>query len=83
MEGMDPDRRLLFWLRIPYAVDVALALVGIGFLLAGRDVGWWVLVFAAGRAVIGTVALFWIAPRVIASRTAARASESDHDDERP
>jgi len=65
---MDPTRRLLFWLKVPYAADAALTLIGIGLLLAGRSVGWWVLVFAAVRAVIGTIALFWIAPRVIARR---------------
>ncbi|HEY5224066.1 MAG TPA: hypothetical protein VIJ18_13590 [Microbacteriaceae bacterium] len=63
---MDPTKRLLFWLRIPYAADVALALIGVGFLLAGRSVGWWVLLFTFVRAVIGTIALFWLAPKLIA-----------------
>ena len=65
---MDPTKRLLFWLRIPYVADAALVLIGIGLLLAGRSVGWWVLVFAAVRAVIGTIALFWLAPKLIARR---------------
>lgn len=68
---MDPaTSRLMFWLKIPYVADVALVLIGAGFLLAGRSVGWWVLVFAAARAVVGTIALVWIAPKMIARRTA-------------
>jgi hypothetical protein len=66
---VDPTKRLLFWLRVPYAADAALVLIGIGLLLAGRTVGWWVLVFAAVRAVIGTIALFWLAPKLIARRS--------------
>jgi hypothetical protein len=65
---MDPTRRLLFWLRIPYAADVALLLFGGGLLLAGRQVGWWVLIFALVRALIGTIALFRLAPKLIARR---------------
>ena len=65
---MDPSRRLLFWLRVPYAADAALALIGGGFLLAGNGVGWWVLLFAAVRAIIGTIALVIIAPRVLARK---------------
>lgn len=65
---MDPTKRLLFWLRVPYAADVALVLIGVGLLLAGRGVGWWVLLLAFVRAVIGTIALFWLAPKLIARR---------------
>ncbi|TXN30697.1 hypothetical protein [Lacisediminihabitans profunda] len=65
---MDPTKRLLFWLRVPYAADVVLVVFGVGLLLSGMPVGWWVLVFAVVRAAIGTFALFWIAPRVIARR---------------
>jgi membrane protein YdbS with pleckstrin-like domain len=65
---MDPTKRLLFWLRIPYVADAALVLIGVWLLLSGRSVGWWVLVFAAVRAVIGTIALFWLAPKLIARR---------------
>lgn len=68
--GIDPAQRLLFWLRVPYVLDAVLVAVGIGYLIAGDGVGWWVLVFAFLRAVIGTVSLFWIAPRVIARRAA-------------
>jgi hypothetical protein len=67
-ENMDPTKRLLFWLRIPYAADAALVLIGVGLLLAGRSVGWWVLLFAVVRAIIGTIALFWLAPKLIARR---------------
>ena len=86
--GPDPSgegatKRLLFWLRVPYVLDVVLAAVGIGYLVTGDGVGWWVLLFAFLRAVIGTVSLFWIAPRVIARRAAgpsggtAAASEQE------
>ncbi|PPF79777.1 hypothetical protein C5B96_12160 [Subtercola sp. Z020] len=66
---MDPTRRLMFWLKVPYAADVALVLIGVGLLLGGQSIGWWVLVFAAVRAVVGTIALLWIAPRMIAKRS--------------
>lgn len=65
---MDPTRRLLFWLRVPYVADAALVLIGTGLLLGGRTIGWWVLVFAGVRAVIGTAALFWLAPKLIGRR---------------
>jgi hypothetical protein len=54
---------------VPYAADVALGLIGVGLLLGGKPVGWWVLLFAAVRAVIGTIALLIIAPRVLAKRS--------------
>lgn len=62
---MDPVRRLMFWLRVPFVVDAALAVIGIALLVAGDGVGWWVLVFAGLRAVVGVVAIVWIAPRMI------------------
>ena len=65
---MNADRRLLFWLRVPYAADAALLAIGVALLLAGRSVGFWVLVFAALRAAIGTVALLVLAPRIMARR---------------
>ena len=73
--GMNPTKRLLFWLRVPYAADVALVIIGIGLLLTGKTVGWWVLLFAGIRAVIGTIALFWLAPRMIARRTPPRPTD--------
>lgn len=63
---MDPVRRLLFWLRVPFVADAALVVIGIALLVGGDGVGWWVLVFAGLRAVVGVVALVWIAPRMIA-----------------
>ena len=63
---MDPVRRLLFWLRVPFVADAALVVVGIALLVGGDGVGWWVLVFAGLRAVVGVVAIVWIAPRMIA-----------------
>ncbi|MFB2580092.1 hypothetical protein ACEXQD_02495 [Herbiconiux sp. P15] len=67
--GIDPTVRLLFWLRVPYVLDAVLLVVGVGYLVAGDGAGWWVLLFAFLRAVIGTIALFWIAPRAIARRS--------------
>ncbi|MFT2693606.1 hypothetical protein [Clavibacter zhangzhiyongii] len=63
---MDPVRRLLFWLRVPFVADAALVVIGIVLLVSGDGVGWWVLVFAGLRAVVGVVAIVWIAPRMIA-----------------
>lgn len=68
MAEYDPSDRLLFWLRIPYAADALLVVIGVWLLLAGRSVGWWVLVFAAARAVLGTIALFWIGRRLVHPR---------------
>lgn len=58
------NARLLFWLRVPYVADVLLAVIAALLLAAGREIGWWVLVFAAVRAVVGTIALFWLYPRL-------------------
>jgi membrane protein DedA with SNARE-associated domain len=74
-----PTRRLLFWLKVPYAADIALVLIGVGLLLSSRPVGWWVLLFAAVRAAIGTIALFWIGRRMIARARDDDAS-GDRDD---
>ena len=63
---MDPVRRLMFWLRVPFVADAALVVIGIALLVGGDGVGWWVLVFAGLRAVVGVVAIVWIAPRMIA-----------------
>jgi hypothetical protein len=79
-EGLDEaSRRLLFWFRIPYVADVALGIIGVALLLADRASGWWVLVFAAVRAIIGTFALYWLAPRMLAQR---RPGGDGQDDER-
>ena len=67
--AMQANRRLLFWLRVPYAADVALVVIGVVLLLTGRDVGWSVLIFAGVRAIIGTFALLVLAPRIIAQRS--------------
>lgn len=63
-----PDARLLFWLKVPYVADVVLVIIGVALLIADNTVGWWVLLFAAVRAVIGTIALFWLYPRLQARR---------------
>ncbi|OUE10306.1 hypothetical protein CMsap09_15265 [Clavibacter michiganensis] len=76
---MDPVRRLLFWLRVPFVADAALVVVGIALLVGGDGVGWWVLVFAGLRAVVGVVAIVWIAPRMIARLDPGDDSSSDSD----
>jgi hypothetical protein len=63
-------RRLLFWLRVPYVADAAMVVIGVWLLVDGNGVGWWVLLFAALRAVVGTISLVVIAPRMIAARSA-------------
>jgi hypothetical protein len=68
--GIDPTDRLMFWLKVPYVLDVVLGIVGVGYLIAGNGAGWWILLFGFLRAVIGTISLFWIAPRMIAARRA-------------
>ncbi len=64
MGRVDPTRRLLFWLKAPFAADAVLAVIGVLLLIGNNAAGWWVLLFAAVRAVIGVVALWIIAPRV-------------------
>jgi len=66
---MKANRRLLFWLRVPYTADVALVVMGVVLVVTGRDVGWSALIFAGVRAVIGTLALRVLAPRIIARKS--------------
>ncbi|WP_435094612.1 hypothetical protein [Clavibacter michiganensis] len=79
---MDPVRRLMFWLRVPFVADAALVVIGIALLVGGDGVGWWVLVFAGLRAVVGVVAIVWIAPRMIA-RLGSGDGHSDGADAEP
>ncbi len=65
---MDPTRRLLFWLKVPFAADAVLGVIGVLLLLGHNGAGWWVLLFAAVRAVVGAIALWIIAPRVLRRR---------------
>ena len=62
---MNPTRRLLFWLWTPYVSDFVMAVVGVGMLATGDSAGWLVIIFAAVRATLGTVALL-LAYRMIA-----------------
>ncbi|OUE23537.1 hypothetical protein [Clavibacter michiganensis] len=79
---MDPVRRLMFWLRVPFVADAALVVIGIALIVGGDGVGWWVLVFAGLRAVVGVVAIAWIAPRMIA-RLAPGAEPPDAEPTAP
>lgn len=62
---MTPSSRLLFWLRISFVGDAALAAVGGVLIAEDEHVGYAVLVFVALRAALGVVALL-IAARAIA-----------------
>jgi hypothetical protein len=63
---MDPTRRLMFWLKLPFIADAALLVIGVLLLVGGNGVGWWVLLFAGIRAVVGAISVWVIAPRVLA-----------------
>jgi LPXTG-motif cell wall-anchored protein len=52
-----PARRLMFWLWTPYLSDAALIGIGWWLVATGDAGGWWAIVFAAVRAVLGTVAI--------------------------
>lgn len=64
MAGVTPSGRLLFWLRISFLGDVALAAIGGVLIAQGDPVGDAVLVFVALRAALGVAALL-IASRII------------------
>jgi hypothetical protein len=83
---MDPTRRLLFWLRVPFVADVALGILGVFLLLTERVVpGVIVLCFGAARAISGVVALWLITPRLLARQAQADAPDVDApaEEERP
>ena len=80
---MDPVRRLMFWLRVPFVADAALVVIGIALLVGGDGVGWWVLVFAGLRAVVGVVAIVWIAPRMIARLGSGAGDGTDAEPSAP
>lgn len=63
---MDPKRRLLFWLKVPFVADAALAAIGTVLVLGANTMGWWVLVFAVVRFIVGAISVWVIAPRVLA-----------------
>ena len=68
---MAGERRLVFWLQLSFVGDFLLAAVAIALLWSDETAGWWLLVFVGLRAVLGGIALFWIAPR--AARDLGRA----------
>lgn len=77
---MDPTRRLLFWLRVPFVADVALGILGVFLVVTDRVVpGVIVLCFGAARAVAGIIALWLITPRLLARQARADDAEpADH-----
>ena len=60
---MAGERRLVFWLQLSFVGDFLLAAIAIALLWSDETAGWWLLLFVFLRAVIGAIALFWIAPR--------------------
>ena len=72
MAAVTPAGRLLFWLRISFLGDAALAAIGGVLIAQDEGVGYAVLIFVALRAALGVVAL------LIASRAIADAGP--HDD---
>lgn len=66
---MDPKRRLLFWLKVPFIADAALGIIGALLLLGANPAGWWVLLFAGVRFVVGAISVWVIAPRVLKSQS--------------
>lgn len=62
---MDPKRRLLFWLKVPFVADAALGVIGILLLVGANAMGWWVLLFAGVRFIVGAISVWIIAPRVL------------------
>ena len=68
MASTTPSGRLLFWLRISFLGDAALAAIGGVLIAEDEQVGYAVLVFVALRTALGVVALL-IAARAISERT--------------
>ncbi len=60
---MAGERRLVFWLQLSFAGDFLLAAVAIALLWSDETAGWYLLVFVLLRAVIGIIALLWLAPK--------------------
>ncbi|WP_210480847.1 hypothetical protein [Naasia sp. SYSU D00948] len=60
---MAGERRLVFWLQLSFAGDFVLAALAIALLWSDEIAGSYLLLFVALRAVIGAIALFWLAPR--------------------
>jgi hypothetical protein len=71
---MDPERRLLFWLKVPFVADAALVVIGVLLVFGSNVMGWWVLVFAAVRFIVGALSVWVIAPRVLARRQSTSPS---------
>ena len=75
---MAGERRLVFWLQLSFLGDFALAALAIALLWSDETAGWWRLLFVVLRAIIGLIALFWIAPR--AARGLGRSVPPPEDD---
>ena len=60
---MAGERRLVFWLQLSFAADFVFAALGIALLWSNEVAGYYLIAFTVLRAILGSVALFWIAPR--------------------
>ena len=76
---MAGERRLVFWLQLSFVGDFLLAALAIALLWSDEVAGWYLLLFVALRAVIGVIALFWIAPK--AARELGRGAAGADDTE--
>ena len=66
---LDPaQRRLLFWLWTPYLSDAALIGIGWWLVATGNSGGWWAIVFALVRAVLGTASILLARRKFTAER---------------
>ena len=64
-----PSSRLLWWLKFSFVGDALLAALGGALLVHDEEAGWFMLVFAALRAVLGVVGLV-LAMRALEHRRA-------------
>ena len=78
---MAGERRLVFWLQLSFAGDFLLAAIAVALLWSDETAGWYLLVFVFLRAVIGAIALFWIAPRAARDLGQKPPSPPDPDEE--
>jgi hypothetical protein len=67
------QRRLMFWLWTPYLSDAALVAVGWSLVASGDEAGWWAILFAAVRAILGTASI-WLARRKFRNEALAQRS---------
>lgn len=73
------ERRLVFWLQLSFAADFVFAALGIALLWSDEVAGFYLIAFTVLRAILGSIALFWIAPR--AARELRRPPDGEEPDD--